>query len=202
MIAASGAVAAAEDRNIPALGDCAWPDAAEQLRIEKLLPDGAGRFGCADPDGVIVEQTFVRMKGTERDKGVWRVVRVKGKKVTKLAEVTGTPEVDWQEYAQENTLGVVVLADVDGDGKRDAVLEETSTEGGVHHHTSVIRLVKSGAARATKLGELTEVVATHVAAEAKPGRVVITVDPYKTEDKSISKCVTAKALTECKQNPY
>jgi hypothetical protein len=34
--------------------------------------------------------------------------------------------VDWQEYAQENTINVLVLADVDGDGARDAGFEQAS----------------------------------------------------------------------------
>jgi hypothetical protein len=189
--------AAADDRNIPAIGECTRPDAIEQTGIQSLLPDGAWRFGCKDPDGIVVEQQFVREKGGHRDKGVWRVVRVNGKKVTKLGEVTGTPEVDWQEWAQENTLGVLVLADVDGDGARDVVMEQTSTEGGVPHHTSVLQLVRSTATKVTRLGELDAVVSVHLALGTKPGALIVGAFPNESDKEPTYKCITPAALADC-----
>ena len=191
--------------DIPAVGDCARPDATERAAIEKLL---AGVYvkqvGCKDPDGIIVAVYFERMKGTRRDKGIWRVLRVKGKKVTQLGEAVGTPEVDWQEWAEENTIHVLVLADVDGDGARDAVLEQTFGEGGGTTHTSVLQVVKSTATKAVKLGDFHEVAEVGLALGSRPGALVLGGLPYYYGDKNyfgdkkpVYKCVTLTALTDC-----
>jgi hypothetical protein len=181
---------------IPAIGDCARPDATERAAIQKVL--AVGHFGCKDPDGIIVAEQFDRMKGTRRDKGVWRVLRVKDKKVTKLGEAVGTPEVDWQEYAEENTINVLVLADVDGDGARDAVLEQTSREGGAMAYASVLQVVKSTATKAVKLGDFDAVTAVRLALGSRPGALVLGVFPPPPDDKKpVYKCVTPTALTDC-----
>jgi hypothetical protein len=184
--------------DIPAVGDCARPDATERAAIEKLLAQAFVHVGCKDPDGIIVAEQFDRMKGTRRDKGVWRVLRVKDKKVTQLGEAVGTPEVDWQEYAQENTINVLVLADVDGDGARDAVLEQTSQEGGAIAHASVLQVVKSTATKAVKLGDFDAVTAVRLALGSRPGALVLGAFPTHADDKKpVYKCVTPTALTDC-----
>jgi hypothetical protein len=184
--------------DIPAVGDCARPDATERAAIEKLLAEAyLIHVGCKDPDGIIVAEQFDRMKGTRRDKGVWRVLRVKDKKVTQLGEAVGTPEVDWQEWAEENTINVLVLADVDGDGARDAVLEQTSQEGGAVAHTSVLQVVKSTATKAVKLGDFDAVTEVRLALGSRPGALVLGVFPHFDDKKPVYKCVTLTALTDC-----
>lgn len=185
------------DYDIPAVGDCARPDAAERAAIGKLIAQTFFHVGCKDPDGIIVADQIIRMKGTHRDKGVWRVLRVKGKKVTQLGEAVGTPEVDWQEWAEENTINVLVLADVDGDGVRDAVLEQTSQEGGAVSHASVVQVVKSTATKAVKLGDFDSVTEVRLALGSKPGALVLGVFPHSHDEKPVYKCITLTALTDC-----
>lgn len=184
--------------DIPAIGDCARPDATERAAIEKPRGRAFLPFGCKDPDGIIVEEQFELMKGTRRDKGVWRVLRVKDKRVTQLGEAVGTPEVDWQEWAEENTIHVLVLADVDGDGARDAVLEQTSQEGGAIAHTSVLQVVKSNATKAVKIGDFHGVTAVRLALGSRPGALVLGVFSTDADNKKpVYKCVTLTALTDC-----
>lgn len=185
--------------DLPALGDCVRPDAKERAAIAKLLVDVSyADVGCKDPDGVVVAYNFDRMKGTRPVKGVWRVARVKDKQVTPLGEAVGAPELDWQEYAEENTIKVLVLADVDGDGARDAVLEQIAKEGGAVAHESVVRVVRSGATKPVEVARLSAVAEVRLALGSKPGALVIAALPSEhSSDKPSYKCLTPTALTDC-----
>jgi hypothetical protein len=151
-----------KDDEISALGTCKRPGEAERARLAKLVvpADVAAdsvyyvRVGCEDAGGVVVEASYDRKR-----EGVWTVSRVAGSKVTTLASYRGTSIQDYMEWANEVSVSVGALVDVDGDGVHDALVVRNIHEGGASHNEQELSLWSSRSGRTTPLGTFGDTVA-------------------------------------------
>src|SRR5258706_1997123 len=129
---------AAQDDELPALGPCVRPTAREKEQLKRLVTHGiAGedytvRFGCKDAAGVIVSAAYDLVDHGHHI-GAWDVLRVAGGKATPIARYRGTSVQDYMEWADETSVSVRALVDLDGDGIHDALLATSHHEGGSRH---------------------------------------------------------------------
>ena len=95
-------------------------DASEGLALE---------VGCKDPDGLVVAAHVDRGTKERRTLSRWWILRITDTTAV-LAERTSSATDTWMEWAQEGSLDVLALADLDGDGTRDVLYTKTEHEGG------------------------------------------------------------------------
>lgn len=102
--------------------------------------------GCVEPSGVIVnaQADVLDKPGGREVHGNWWVVRVNGAKLEVLSDISGPPLAYFSEWTQERTADTVALADVDGDGKLDAVIEHVAHEGGSMRNYIDLSIVTGG----------------------------------------------------------
>ncbi len=87
-------------------------------------------FGCADTQhGIIVDVQADRGRPPQHPIGRWWTLRV-GDDIKVLAELKGSPESYFSEYAIERTLHTIALADLDHDGVLDPIVTRVDHEGG------------------------------------------------------------------------
>lgn len=171
--------------------------AAVEKRVAAFLHHGASLvFGCKDPDGTIVDATWDDVPKKRRQ--TWTVMRVSAKSVSTIATYSGQPQVDWSEWADEQTLSTLALADVDGDGKRDVVLRHTKQEGGSMGFEWELSVQRSSDHKLVKLGSLhgTDI---HIARGSTfAGLVLASANELdSTEAAARFTCVNPPALGEC-----
>lgn len=151
-----------EHGDIPAIGPCARPTAAERDALTKRVtrginPDDVVRvaFGCKESSGIVVDVAFDRVDNTRRT-GVWRVHRASAATSTAtlatLHEYAGTSMQDFMEWADEVVVFTQLLVDLDGDGTLDAVIGSDQHEGGARRHNLTLRLWRSRDRRIVDLG--------------------------------------------------
>lgn len=155
-----------EHGDIPAIGSCVRPTAAERDALTRLVtrgsnPEDVGRvaFGCKEPSGIVVDVAFDkvdhRVDPTTRT-GVWRVYRASAATstatLTTLYEYEGTSMEDFMEWANEVIVFTQLLVDIDGDGTLDAMIGSDQHEGGARRHDLTLRLWRSRDRRIVNLG--------------------------------------------------
>ncbi len=174
---------------IPALGplgSCARPTARERAALIKAVAaaDPAMRadelsyvrFGCKEKGGIILDLTH------EGDRyGTWKVLHASkpGAKarISVLASYRGIRSVDWMVGNNPVRLDTMALADLDGDGTRDALLAQRESEPLTPIERTTLSLWLSSKGKVVPLGTPDGLVAiamqpwtpaTHAAAAAPP----------------------------------
>ena len=169
----------AEERDLPAMGACERPtpqerdvvkqallgaDPALSLALAKVAADGADDnddgvqlqlgFGCKDAGGLVISVAYDR----DQWRGTWKVLRASGAaagtKFAELARFDGEARRSWMEYSKAITLEVFALADLDGDGVRDVLLQRDQQEIGAPNHRVTLSLWSSRRGKVVALGAL------------------------------------------------
>lgn len=124
------------------------------------------QYGCRDADGVIVAAHVDRGTKARRTMSRWWVLRVTDS-ISVLSERTSSATETWMEWAQEGSLDVLALADLDGDGKRDILFTLKEHEGGSNTSDWDVRALLATGER--------KMISSHGVLDAIPqdGRVVL-----------------------------
>jgi hypothetical protein len=137
-------IAAHSETWIAADGACLRPTGAEQKQLRARVaawidqtysdekPHGQieMRYGCEDATGIVVEGNVDRVtkdKHATKNRG-W-ILRIADDSITPIDERTSTAKENWMEWANEGTLTVLALIDLDHDGAREVVWTNTEHEG-------------------------------------------------------------------------
>src|SRR5664279_284730 len=130
---------------IAADGTCVRPSSAEQKQLrarvaawidqtyrdEKPLGQIEIRYGCEDATGIVVEGNVDRVANdkdhTSKNRG-W-ILEIASDSIKPIDERTSTAKQNWMEWANEGTLTVLALIDLDHDGAREVVWTDTEHEG-------------------------------------------------------------------------
>lgn len=164
------------DDEIPALGKCVRPTADEKTALlevvkAKTKPEVTVRFGCKDADGIVLEVAF-EAKSDAAKGGIWRVVRANppaaAAKLTTVAELAGPAPSTWQEWMDETTLSVLALGDLDGDLKREIILDESHHEGGAWSSSSTVSVLASKTNKRVTVGTYSDHVVIEPQASSTP----------------------------------
>ena len=204
-----GSTGDGEHGDIPAIGSCARPTAAERDALTKRVtrgidPEDIGRvaFGCKEPSGIVVDVAFDKVDHqvdrTART-GVWRVYRASAAAstatLTKLYEYEGTSIQDFMEWANEVIVFTQLLADIDGDGTLDAVIGSDQHEGGARHHDLTLRLWRSRDRRIADLGTYDDTASLIVGSRAPVMLVAARMRPDGSQELRY-RCVSAAGAVE------
>jgi hypothetical protein len=142
---------------IPAAGRCQRPTAKQRRALNTRLTRWvAARYpheradlgfsvGCVETTGLAIAMSadVTEKRGPESRSSLWWVLRVTDATITVIAERRATAEVDYMEWADEGTLDVIALVDLDGDDIRDIVWERTEHAGGAVHTYADVRVERS-----------------------------------------------------------
>ena len=138
-------IAAHSETWIAADGACLRPTGAEQKQLRARVatwidqtysdekPHGQieMRYGCEDTNGIVVEGNVDRVANDKdhstKNRG-W-ILRIADDSITPIDERTSTAKENWMEWANEGTLTVLALIDLDHDGAREVVWTNTEHEG-------------------------------------------------------------------------
>jgi hypothetical protein len=143
---------------IPALGACTRPTERDRAVMRAIVTRGIAAddlydvaFGCMDARGTIVTLAYdiVTSKGRT---GAYDVLLVAGGKATKIDSLRALSRMDYMEWADERSLGVSLLVDLDGDGVHDALLGRGIHEGGAIHSNEELSLWSSRSGHISQLG--------------------------------------------------
>jgi hypothetical protein len=146
---------------IPSLGSCRRPDAAERQALRALVAPGVAddelehiAYGCVERGDVVVDVAFDTTGANNRRTGVWRIVRANAATAAAatLATYSGTSIQDFMEWADEVTVATLALVDVDGDGVRDVVIARRRHEGGSSSSETELSLWRSRDGRVVPIG--------------------------------------------------
>jgi hypothetical protein len=180
--AAAALPAADVTDDIPAIGTCRRPDAAERTEVLAhvtgwIAKSGLGgepelRFGCDELTGTLVD---VHLDVAHA--GYWWTLRVSPDHVDRLVEVTGISSDDWMEWAWETSASTLALADLDGDGRLDVVTARDSHEGGGVLHEIELSAVTTRTGKRTVIASLGD----HIAANTDTGALVLAITSHATE---------------------
>lgn len=145
-----------------AFGPCTRPDEAQIAALTKriktwIVPERRDvsrlgnvqvdvRAGCVEGNGVtaLVQWDHVPSGNPAREQaassGHWWLLSVRPGAIKVLDEVHGMAKADWMEWANEESLEVVALVDIDHDGVRDAVTLARRHEGGSLFSDNALRV--------------------------------------------------------------
>lgn len=183
--------AALQSDDIPAIGTCLRPDAAERAEVRShvatwitksgLTPDVDAdvRFGCDELTGTLVD---VHIDVPHR--GYWWTLRVSPDHVERIVEVGGMSSQDWMEYSPGTSAATLVLADLDGDGRLDVVTARDDHEGGAIAHDVELSAVT------TRTGKRTVVAAfgDYVTAVPDTGALVVAITSH-ADQRTAYRCI-------------
>lgn len=199
-----------EHGDIPAIGACARPTAAERGALTELVtrginPDEVGRvaFGCKEPSGIVVDVAFDKVDHkvdhTART-GVWRVHRASAATstatLTTLYEYEGTSIQDFMEWANEVIVFTQLLVDLDGDGTLDALIGSDQHEGGAMQHDLTLRWWRSRDRRIVDLGTYGDTVTLAGGSRSAPFVLVSEWKPPDGSPERRYRCVSAAGAVE------
>ena len=177
-----------DHREIPAIGACTRPTAAQRASLEARVRANGGiaAFGCVEPTGIVLDVTDDVRDKTGHRTGVWSVVRASAPAadatLTTLRHYEGTSSQDFMEWANEVTVSTQALVDIDGDGTLDAVIVRDQHEGGARRHDLTVRLWRSSTGKSVELGAYDDVV--YLVSPAPGGMFVVAGQRRTPDDKA------------------
>ena len=192
------AVAEPDPVFIEAVGACTRPDEPTRAKLARDIDRWIARtepgshpledeptnlrFGCVEPDGLVVDVQADLGRGRTHV-GRWWIVRAHGGRFDVLATASGCATPYCMEWADVAGVWTVALAPLDGDGRLDLVIAEDHHEGGASPEVDVRTLIGG---RASAVGHV--VGGVGLAPATEPGAVVLALQESRDD---IYRCVTA-----------